>query len=89
MPKTPNTFLALLKRLFFLAYVSTLKILKTLWTIQKCLKNTQKIVPDLTSGSDLGCWEPELIGRSLLELVDSSPNSVIVWIRNDVRRFLP
>ena len=37
------------------AHASILKILRILWRIQTCLKNTEKfLTPDLTSGSDLG-----------------------------------
>ena len=41
--------------IFFSPYVSILKILRILWRIQKCLKNTENfLIPDLTFGSDLG-----------------------------------
>ena len=40
---------------FFLPHVSIPKILKILWSIQKWVKNTEKILnPDLTPRSDLG-----------------------------------
>ena len=30
-------------------------------------KHRKFLTPDLTSGSDLGCWEPEPMGKSLLK----------------------
>ena len=56
-PKAPKIFFWPFLRgyIFFSPYVSILKILRILWRIQKCLKNTEKfLTPDLTSGSDLG-----------------------------------
>ena len=55
-PKASKIFFALPERVYFFSpYVSTLKILRILWRIQKILKNTEIfLTPDLTSGSDLG-----------------------------------
>ena len=52
--KAPKFFFFALPEggVFVLPYVSILKILRILWRIQKCLKNTEKfLTPDLTSGS--------------------------------------
>ena len=56
MPKAPKIFFfALPEGVIFFPCVSILKILRILWRIQKCLKNTENfLTPDLTSGFDLG-----------------------------------
>ena len=41
--------------MFFLPYVYILKLVEK---SSKWVKNMKKLTPDLTSGSDLGCWEP-------------------------------
>ena len=41
-----------------LPYVSILKMLRILWRIQKWMKTKKYLTPDLTSGSDLGRWQP-------------------------------
>ena len=49
---------------FVQPYASILKMLRILWRFQKWLKSTKKdFDPDPTSGSDLGSWEPELMGK--------------------------
>ena len=55
-------------RFFVGPYVSVLKILRILWRIQKWLKSTKKDFDAYpASGSDLGGWEPELMGNFFFE----------------------
>ena len=68
-PKAPKKIFPFLRGNFFLPYVSILKILRILWRIQKCLENTENfLTPDLTCGSDLGWWEPQLMGKFFLKI---------------------